>query len=123
MDTTSWQVNFEREISLALLARRDGNEGKSRVCARRAAGVIAGEYFQRKGIARGNPSAYDRLRYLISLPDLPDDVTRIAEHFLLRITEERALPIDVDLIEEARWLAQTLLLASPGVTPSGNTGE
>src|SRR4030042_3955770 len=108
MVETSWQDQFLRELNQAIAARQVGNEGKARVCARRAAGVVVGEYFQQRGIARSQPSAYDRLRYLMTLPDLPEDVLNITEHFLLRITEEHTLPIEADLIREALWLAQNL---------------
>jgi hypothetical protein len=36
-------------------------------------------------------------------------VRQIAEHFIWHITPEHTLPDDIDLLEEAQWLAAQLL--------------
>ena len=105
----TWEIEFEKELAQAQAARMVGNEGRARVCARRAAGIVAGEYFTRLDLPSPGPSAIDRLRSLVSLAGLPDDVYQIAGHFLLRITTDWALPVRADLIAEARWLANKLL--------------
>jgi hypothetical protein len=105
----SWQTIFEAEISQAEQARLAGNEGMARVCARRAAGAAAGEYFGRQGIGHESPSAYDRLRYLGDLADIPPLARQAAEHLLQRLTPEFTLPVQADLIAEARILRQELL--------------
>ncbi len=104
-----WEARYQEELQQAEAARAAGNEGKARVCARRAAGVGLGEYFRRRGQELPGPSAYDRLKYLCSLPDTPSDVQEVAAHFLLRVTPEYSLPLEVDLIAEARWLKDKLL--------------
>ena len=81
----------------------------ARVCARRAAGIVVGEYFRRSGLPDPGASAYDRLRLLAEFPGLPQEVGQIAGHFTVHIDTEHRLPVDADLISEARWLAQTLL--------------
>ncbi|RPI33238.1 MAG: hypothetical protein EHM70_06640 [Chloroflexota bacterium] len=58
------------------------------------------------------PGAYNLLRYLHSLPDVSPAVRETAEHFLARITPDHTLPVDADLVAEARWLAQELLQES-----------
>jgi len=90
-------------------ARATGNEGRARVCARRAAGLAAGEYFTRTGIYPIQLSAYDRLRDLRKHEGLPDEVYQIVDHLLLRVDTDQQLPIPVDLIEEARRLKSKLL--------------
>ena len=40
----NWQLNIEAEFEKAEQARRRGNEGQARVCARRAAGIAIREY-------------------------------------------------------------------------------
>jgi hypothetical protein len=42
-------------------------------------------------------------------PHLPPDLKRIADHLTLRVTEEFKLPVDADLIAEARKLCSELL--------------
>ncbi len=105
----NWKVRIQDELEQAQAAREAGNEGKARVCARRAAGIAIGEYLKRKGLSTPGPSAYDRLQYLVSITDITPRSRQIAQHLMLRVNEEFKLPIDVDLIAEARQLVEILL--------------
>ena len=105
----SWKTAFDQELEQAQAARASGNEGKARVCARRAAGVVIQEYFSRLGIPFAPHSAYQNLHYLQTYPDTTQQVREVASHFLERITPEHELPVEADLIAEARWLAFELL--------------
>ncbi len=118
-----WKKKFSQEIQMAVQARARGNEGQARVCARRAAGEAAREYFQRRGrTARAEPtglagitlsvrtsSAYDLLKALLEIPDLPDAARREAEFLTMRVTEAFQLPVEVDLLQSAVALAASLL--------------
>jgi hypothetical protein len=114
MDQSSWKAQASAEIDQAEAARQAGNEGKARVCARRAAGHIIGEYFRRRGHPAPGPSAIVRLQSLAALPDISPQARAVAGHFLLRITPDHDLPVAADLLAEARWLAQELLGVSLG---------
>ncbi len=105
----NWRERVEAELIQAEKARREGNEGMARVCARRAAGAIIGEYLQRIGRPQSGPSAYDRLRFFYAQEDLPAEARAVAAHFIERITPEHELPVEADLLAEARWLADALL--------------
>lgn len=109
MKSSDWMARFQAELQKAEDARLAGNEGMARVCARRAAGLAAGEYLSRQGMLPHDPSAYARLKYLRSLPDIPQEVRAVTDHFLLRITPDHSLPVEADLIAEARWLVKELL--------------
>lgn len=104
-----WKTIFDAEILQAEKARLAGNEGMARVCARRAAGALVGEYLQRRGVDLSTPSAYDRLRHLRDLPELSPQAQQAAAHLLERVTPEFILPEDADLIAEARRLRLELL--------------
>jgi hypothetical protein len=108
-NSNDWEILFHYELQQAELARSIGNEGKARVCARRAAGFIINEYFKQMGILTPGSGAYNAIRFLQTLPNVPDDVHKIADHFLERVDKNFTLPDDVDLIHDARWLAQRLL--------------
>jgi hypothetical protein len=108
-DKEQWQLHFDAEIQQAETARLAGNEGMARVCARRAAGWVVGEYFRRREIPFESPSAYERLQVLLQIPNVDDKTKELAGHFLVRITPEHELPINADLIAEARWLKASLL--------------
>lgn len=102
------QSSFDFEIERAEAARLVGNEGRARVCARRAAGLVAGHYLDKHGLTLRTRSAYDQLRRLSELKGLAPDVQRVIGHFLLKVDETYRLPADLDLIAEARWLADRL---------------
>ncbi|NWG33549.1 MAG: hypothetical protein HXY42_03835 [Chloroflexi bacterium] len=100
---------LEREFALAEQARARGNEGQARVCARRAAGIAVREYLTRQGIQPRSTSAYDLLNLLRDDPLLSPDLKRLANHLTLRVNEEFKLPVEADLIAEARQLCDALL--------------
>ncbi len=103
-----WQTEIKAEFEKASQARLRGNEGQARVCARRAAGIAAREYLTRQGIRPPSVSAYDLLNLLKEDPRLSPDLRRIADHLTLRVTEEFKLPVDVDLVAEARQFCEDL---------------
>lgn len=102
------QAEINVELELAEQARKRGNEGQARVCARRAAGIAARAYLDQKGRSPHSPSAYDVLRLLTEDPGLPDDLRQAADYLTLRVNEEFKLPANVDLIAEARRLCEGL---------------
>src|SRR5512146_2382664 len=106
---SNWQSDIQAEFEKAFQARERGNEGQARVCARRAAGIAIREYLTRQGIRPPSTSAYDLLNLLKGDPRLSPDLRRIADHLTLRVTEEFKLPVDADLVAEARRFCEDLL--------------
>jgi len=106
---TDWKVKLQKEFELAEAARARGNEGQARVCARRAAGIAIREYYALRGQSIRTPSAYDLLQLLVEEPRLPPNLRQAAAYLTLRVTEEFKLPVDVDLLDEARKLCEALL--------------
>jgi hypothetical protein len=104
-----WQSQLAAEFERADQARARENEGQARVCARRAAGIAIREYFSRRGIRPPSTSAYDLLNSIKEDPALPLNLQRIADHLTVRVTEEFKLPLDVDLVAEARQFCDELL--------------
>jgi hypothetical protein len=104
-----WQNQIEAELEQAEQARGRGNEGQARVRARRAAGIAAREYLARQGIQQPSASAYDLLNLLKDDPELSPDLKRIAGHLTVRVNEEFNLPVDADLVAEARMFCQELV--------------
>ena len=104
-----WQTQIKAEFEKAEEARARGNEGRARVCARRAAGIAVREYLQRQGRRPPSVSAYDLLNMVKGDPGLSDDLKQIADHLTLRVTEEFKLPVNADLVAEARVFCEVLL--------------
>ena len=102
---TDWYTSYQAEIAHAQHARQSGNEGMARVCARRAVGILLGEYLFQQGISHPGPSAHDRIRLFQALPHIPPLVHQKIDHFLVHVNEEHNLPGNFDLIAEAEWLA------------------
>jgi hypothetical protein len=109
MSEDSWKTYTIDELELAKDARSGGNEGRARVCARRAAGYIADEYLRRQGIHLESTSALTRLKYLATLPNISAPISDTVNHFLVHTTPEHKLPIDADLINDVYFLAKELL--------------
>ena len=60
-------------------------------------------------LRRDHPhDAYDALRFLEQFPTLPAEMSVMASHLTVRLTEEFILPVDVDLIVEAKKLIDGL---------------
>ena len=104
-----WQTNIGTEFEKAEQARARGNEGQARVCARRAAGIAIREYLTRRGIRHPSVSAYDLLNLLKDDSSLSPNLKLIVDHLTLRVTEEFKLPVDADLVAEAKIFCQELL--------------
>ena len=104
-----WQTQIHSEFDKAEQARARGNEGQARVCARRAAGIAVREYFKLRKQPIQTPSAYDLLNFLIEDPSISTELRQCAKYLTLRVNEEFNLPIDVDLIFEAKKLCRGLL--------------
>ena len=97
------------ELERAEAARTAGNEGRARVCARRAAGMAARDFLTRHEVQHRNDSAYEALQTLATFPGLAPDLKQAALHLTMRVTEEFSLPVKADLIADARKLIGELL--------------
>jgi len=96
------------ELEKAEQSRLRGNEGRARVCARRAAGLAARQYIFRSGQIVRTSSAYDLLQQLTEDTELPQDIRQAAAYLTLRVDEHFKLPVEVDLILEATKLCAYL---------------
>jgi hypothetical protein len=105
-----WRIEYTHEIDHATSAHHSGNEGMARVCARRAAGIIIEEYLSRRDYPCHSDSAYQLLTVFLSLPDVDKHTQDIVDHFLLKVDTDHKLPKEIDLINDAKWLAKNLLL-------------
>ena len=106
---SDWKDALQTEFDRAESARASGNEGQARVCARRAAGIAIREYYARHGKPVHTLSAYDLLKTLSDEPYLSSELKQASIYLTLRVTEEFKLPVDVDLLVEARKLCDGLL--------------
>ena len=105
---TTWKIKLSEEFAMAQDALNAENQGKMRVCARRAAGISIREYLIQRGITPPSLSAYDLLKYLEEMDDTPPDLRQASAYLRLRVTEDFRLPVDVDLVAEAKKICTAL---------------
>lgn len=105
----TWEFRFKMELEKAENARKMGKEGMARVLARRAAGIVADEYLRKTGSGVEAVSAYDLLKALFTHPAIDEETRLTTGHFLERVNPDFNLPIQADLLADARWLAKKLL--------------
>jgi mycoredoxin len=103
----SWKTGFAQEITAAKFARSSGNEGKARVNARRAAGIVVAEYCRLHQILSPE-SAIKRLESIKDIPEIPLRALEITRHMLMPVDADHNLPETVDLISEAYELTRIL---------------
>ena len=97
------------ELELARQARKSGNEGKARVCARRAAGMALRKFFERSRISAMGKSSYQLIQTFADLPGLDPRLRQSAINLSVKVNESFNLPEEVDLISEANFLCEFLL--------------
>ena len=108
MFSTDECLRIADELGKAETARAAGNEGKARVCARRAAGEAIRAYLGPQNLPVGMSSAYDLLGYIQLLEEVPLRIKDAALLLRQRVDADHQLPVEADLIIEARILAAGL---------------
>ena len=110
MDTAEGRARIAAEMGQAIASRAAGNEGRARVCARRAAGFGL-------SVARGRssrPNVYDLLREAADDQALPVPIRQAASRLSVRVTQAHRLPHVEDPLADAR-----LILEALGFGPQG----
>ena len=97
-----------RELQMARESRKSGNEGRARVCARRAAGLVALRYFQKLPAEKEPENGYRALEMLRERGELPAEVQQALIWLTTRVDTDHQLPDGVDLIAEAEEFIQHL---------------
>jgi hypothetical protein len=92
------------ELEKAQAARSAGNEGMARVCARRAAGIAARIFLISHGVQSHRLNSFEALQKLTILHELPRSLKEAAANLSLRVNEEFNLPVEIDLLLEAKKL-------------------
>jgi len=101
---------FKHEIERARAASEIGNSGMARVCARRAAGIVAGVYLEKRmGLTEKNTNTIKKLKILKERNDFDLETKHLIDNFLLHTDSNHNLPINVNLIDDAIRLASILL--------------
>lgn len=101
----SIEARVEQELALAHQARREGKEGKARVCARRAAGWAVSAYYERRTGKKAPGSALSLLNWLQLDESVAEEIRSRAMRLTVRVTPSHDLPFDEDPLEDAQRIA------------------
>ena len=93
---------------MARASRKSGNEGRARVCARRAAGLVAVNYVHQMPAEEEPENGYRALEMLREREGWPAEVQRALTWLTTRVDTDHQLPDGVDLIAEAEVFIQHL---------------
>ncbi len=103
------RAGVEREMDLADQARKQGREGRARVCARRAAGQAVAMFHERKTGRRPQANYYHLLRWFQEIDDVPGALKEAAARLTTRVKPDYTLPHTHDPLQDARALIKALL--------------
>lgn len=95
-----------RELQNALAAQAEGNVGKARVCARRAAGWAIRAYYQRIDGTHWGGDAMTQLKRLQNDAAVPEPVRAAAARLTTKVDFDHRLPFEEDAVEDARKVVQ-----------------
>jgi hypothetical protein len=96
------QAPVEKELAQAHALRAAGNEGRARVCARRAAGIALREWYKRRLGSGWHGDAVKQLQRLQADAFAPGKVREAARRLTTRVDFDHTLPFEDDPLEDAR---------------------
>ncbi len=106
-------ARVEAELGRAETARRAGQEGKARVCARRAAGWSLQLYYRHRTGHPAPENALDLLRWLHNDVETPEPLRLAAGRLTARVTEDFRLPHREDALSDARRIIEAFSSGTP----------
>ncbi len=100
---------IRREFEDAEQARIEGNEGRARVCARRAAGWAVSFTRSLNEEREIEANAYEMLQWLAQQADTAEPIRAAAARLTTRVSLDHTLPFPEDPLEDARTIVEALL--------------
>ncbi|UCF59685.1 MAG: hypothetical protein JSV37_07900 [Anaerolineaceae bacterium] len=109
MKEGSLRDRVKLELDQAYLFRARGNEGRARVCARRAAGWAVAAFRHRRSGGETHLNAYQQLRWFRKFEDTPIKLRKAADRLITHVTPSYDLPHREDPLEDAEMIVHALL--------------
>jgi HEPN domain-containing protein len=104
---------IEKELATAEAALREANEGKARVCARRAVALAAEASLERVPRPGWRGDAMHQLRQIQQEASFPLPIRQAAERLSTKITQRDTAPFTSNPIADAKLIIVYLLSAEP----------
>jgi hypothetical protein len=109
-------VLIERELAAAEAAWKAANDGKARVCARRAVALATEAWLERLPVRRWRGDAMEHLRQIQQDTSLPLPIRQAAERLSTAVPKRHAAPFTADPIRDARVIVEYLTADTEGKT-------
>lgn len=110
----SHTILIDQELSAAQVAWKEGNEGKARVCARRAVALAAESWLAHKAEPLWRRDAMEHLRRIQAEPSIPFPIRQAAERLATAVTRQHDAPFTVDPISDANIIIAHLTAETKG---------
>ena len=94
----------EQELAAAQAAQQDGNDGKARVCARRAVALATDVWLAQLPAPRWRGDAMAQLSHIQQNASLPLPIRQAAERLSTPVTRQDADPFTTDPVADARLI-------------------
>ena len=101
-------VLIEQALAAAEVAQHDGNDGKARVCARRAVARATEVWIAQRPSPPWHGDAMARLRRIQQDPAFPLPIRQAAERLSTSVTRQHATPFTTDPLADARLIISHL---------------
>jgi hypothetical protein len=95
---------IEQELAAAEAALRDNNDGKARVCARRAVARATEAWLARLPLPGWHGDALEHLRQIQQDATFPLSICQAAERLGTSVTRQHAAPFTTDPIADAKLI-------------------
>ena len=100
------ELLIEQELAAAEAAWKDADEGKARVCARRAVARATEEWLERLSRQRRGRDAMEHLRQIQQDASFPLSIRQAAERLSTKVTQRETAPFTTDPISDARLIIE-----------------
>lgn len=110
----SHSSSIDRELAAAAVAWKEGNQGRARVCARRAVALAADGWMARLPKPLWHGDAMEHLRRIQQHAALPSSVRQAAERLSTAVTSRQKAPFTSDPIGDARLIIAHLTADATG---------
>ncbi|HEX7767982.1 MAG TPA: hypothetical protein VF443_14820 [Nitrospira sp.] len=105
----TWPTPITRELVGAAAAWKSGNDGKARVCARRAVALADEAWLARQASPLWSGDAMAHLRRIQQDVSLPSSIRQAAERLTTTVTKKQTAPFTTDPIGDANTVIEFLI--------------
>ncbi len=95
---------IEQELTAAEAAQHNGNDGKARVCVRRAVARATEAWIARLSFPRWHGDAMAHLRHIQQNASFPLPIRQAAERLSTSVTRQHATPFTTDPVADAKLI-------------------